>query len=676
MKTLRIALFGCGKMGLQHLDAIASVPGTEVVGIADPALDTDAVAGRLGPGARLFADPRELLEVARPDVVHVVTPQGTHGALARLAIEAGCHVYVEKPFTPTRAEAEELLALAAEHGVKVCPGHQYLFEAPALGARAALPQIGSLVHVESYCSFRQVRRNFTPVEQVKDILPHAVYPLVEQLQAGTGLTEDEIALAGLDVSPEGEVHAIVRLGSCAGLLTVTLRGRPIEQYQHLVGTRGWIRADYITGATSCLAGPGTGLGMLLAPYRRAAQAVTGATAGFLRRFVRRQASYPGLPALVGRFYASVRDGSPSPVSPRSILETVGLCERIGAALDRAEVEAEARARERLERAAVPAPSPERRPVLVTGGTGVLGRRVAAELRDAGVPVRVLARRWPRYADRLPGVGYVLGDLSRPLDPSAVAGVECVVHCAAETRGGASDHQRNSIEATRHVVEAAARAGAKVVHVSSLAVLEPGRRRGRALDEASPVDADAMARGPYVWGKAESERLARRLGEELGVPVAVIRPGPLVDYDAFEPPGRLGRELGPLFVAVGGRKAPLGVCDVGTAARVIRSYVLDFASAPRLLNLVEAPAPARRDLARRLREARPDLTVVWLPDLMLRALNAPLMAAQRVALGRARTVDLHAAFASETCATTLAATMIQRAGAGAAETREGHGTGPA
>jgi len=86
--------------------------------------------------------------------------------------------------------------------------------------RGVLPQIGSLVHVESYCSFRQVRRNFTPVEQVKDILPHAVYPLVEQLQAGTGLTEDEIALAGLDVSPEGEVLRRLKVYGLDSVLSV------------------------------------------------------------------------------------------------------------------------------------------------------------------------------------------------------------------------------------------------------------------------------------------------------------------------------------------------------------------------------------------------------------------------------------------------------------------------
>jgi nucleoside-diphosphate-sugar epimerase len=298
--------------------------------------------------------------------------------------------------------------------------------------------------------------------------------------------------------------------------------------------------------------------------------------------------------------------------------------------------------------------------------------VAQELAAAGFPVRVLARRLPRYAVRVPGVEYAVGDLARTLDPALMAGVAHVAHCAAETQGGRAEQERNSIRATRHVIEAAARAKARVIHVSSLAVLAPGRRGRGALDETSPLDA-SLERGPYVWGKAESERLALRLGDEMRVPLAVIRPGPLVDYDAFQPPGRLGREVGPWFVAVGARRAPLSVCDVATAARVIRSYVQDFEAAPRLLNLVEAPAPTRAELAARLRARRADLRFVWLPSFVLRLLSGPLALAQRLVLGLDKPIDVYSAFAGERYRTSLASAVIERAGPSAVGTEFELGT---
>ena len=114
--------------------------------------------------------------------------------------------------------------------------------------------------------------------------------------------------------------------------------------------------------------------------------------------------------------------------------------------------------------------------------------------------------------------------------------------------------------------------------------------------------------------------------------------------------------------VGGRRAPLSVCDVGTAARVIRSYVEDFDAAPELVNLVEAPAPSRRELAGRLRAVRPDLRFVWFPSWLLRLLNGPAKLLQRVALGSTKPIDVYSAFASETYRTDVAAAVIARANA--------------
>jgi hypothetical protein len=144
-------------------------------------------------------------------------------------------------------------------------------------------------------------------------------------------------------------------------------------------------------------------------------------------------------------------------------------------------------------------------------------------------------------------------------------------------------------------------------------------------------------------------------------VRIIRPGPLVDYAAYHPPGRLGRELGPVFVAIGPKRGALSVCDVSTAARVVRSYLQDFDAAPPMLNLVEAPPPTRIELLERYRRDRQDLGAFWFPAWLLRVLSSPLKLLQRVVLRSKEPVDVAAAFASERYDTALAARVIASAG---------------
>src|SRR5215510_11490191 len=102
------------------------------------------------------------------------------------------------------------------------------------------------------------------------------------------------------------------------------------------------------------------------------------------------------------------------------------------------------------------------PILVTGGTGTLGRLVVPRLRDAGHDVRVLSRRGRDGGD---GIELVTGDLAtgEGID-AAVAGAEVIVHCAGTARGDG--------DKARHLVRAASRAGAR--HVVFISVVGADR----------------------------------------------------------------------------------------------------------------------------------------------------------------------------------------------------------
>lgn len=664
--TLKVALIGCGKMGMHHATAIGLQEQAELVAVADPALAQDPQASPLPESVRVYAEVERMLTEARPDVVHVVTPPATHAELALQALEHGAHVYVEKPFALDSDSARRVLDKAREKGLKVCAGHQLLMQEPAERLRSYLGLIGDIVHVESYFAFRPVRKapdgrgNISAVDQLFDILPHPVYTLLDVL----GDRDGQLELCSTQASAEGEVRAIVRRGSATGMLVVTLRGRPVESYLRVVGTNGSIEADFVLGGVTKLCGPGaSAVSLALKPYSSSRQMLGGSTRGIFKKVFGKQKSYAGLAEMTAAFYGAIREGREPPVSPRSIRETVELCEAVGARVRAAAETAEQRASEALERAtaALEPCDPQRRPVLVTGGTGFLGREVVRELRGRGWPVRVLARKQPAAAQRVAGADYVVADLAHKLPPEVCAGVGTVVHLAAETAGGLEAHRRNTVTATQHLLDAAVAAGVeRFVNISSIAVLKPSREVGGPLSEESPVDGGNLGRGPYVWAKAEAESMVAEYGRKHGLDYRTIRLGPLVDFRQFEPPGRLGRELGPLFVAMGSRRDRLSVCDVGTAAEVIRYFVDSFEQAPRVLNLVEPEAPTRAELAQRHRERRADLRFLWMPAPVLRLLSWQLIGLQKVLRRGKEPLNVYAAFASERYDTALAAKVVERA----------------
>jgi predicted dehydrogenase/nucleoside-diphosphate-sugar epimerase len=593
-----------------------------VSAVVDPDPSALEEMRQIQPGARGFASLEDLLRTQSVDVVHICTPPYTHESLTEQVLEAGCHVYVEKPFVETAAAATRLAKLADRKGLKICAGHQLLHEPPTLRALELLPALGELTHVESYFSFRAMKHNPSgraPLRddlQLLDILPHPVYLLLDFLErASEGKTE----LVSVEIGPRGTVHALVRRGSLIGTLVVTLEGRPVENYLRLVGTNGSINADYVRSTVQKNIGPGaSGIDKLFSPYRLSWQLLTGTTKAMGKRFLKRQRSYPGLAEIFGAFYESIRGNGASPVTRANLIETVAICEQIADAL-------------RAAYPAAPTSVSQGRgaPVVVTGGTGFLGKEVARALIAAGEQVRVVARRTPTEWDKVPGVDYVVADISEAIAPEVMSGAQAIIHCAAETAGGWDQHQKNSVRATEQVLQAAAVANVKrVIHISSISVLAVPKR-GDRLSDGGAIEANPRSGGPYAWGKIESERLAVSRCAELGLELRIVRPSALVDYRHFDPPGLLGKRVGNIFVAVGMPSHELGVVDVAFSARTLAWMVRHFDEAPLVINLFEPELPTKRELLARLRINNPDLTVVWLYPPVLQTLSGVAFVLQKL-----------------------------------------------
>lgn len=256
------------------------------------------------------------------------------------------------------------------------------------------------------------------------------------------------------------------------------------------------------------------------------------------------------------------------------------------------------------------------PVLVTGGTGTLGRLVVPRLRAAGLPVRVLSRHPHESAD---GVEYVVGDLAAGngtgtgtgtgagID-AAVAGVATIVHCAGNGRGDE--------ETTRTLVRAAAAAGSP--HLVFISVVGAERMPVRSrVDRA-------------MFGYFACKRAAERVVENSGLPWTTLRATQF--HDLILLVARALAKLPVVPVARGARFQPVEAAEVADALVELAQgrpagLVPDIAG-PRVYPM----ADLMRGYLAAARKRRP-LLPVGLPGGAARALRAGANLAPDRAVGK-------------------------------------------
>jgi hypothetical protein len=133
----------------------------------------------------------------------------------------------------------------------------------------------------------------------------------------------------------------------------------------------------------------------------------------------------------------------------------------------------------------------------------------------------------------------------------------------------------------------------------------------------------------------------------------------VDYRRFEPPGRLGKRVGNVFVAVGSPRDTLGIADVAHAGAAIAWMASEFDSAPPVLNLLAPVQQTRRELVSQLTRSNPDLTVIWLPTVLLIPLSWAALGAQKLLRPGKPPINVAKVFASQQYDTSLSATVESR-----------------
>src|SRR2546425_5856972 len=169
---LGVGVIGYGYRGPNVVRNLRGLENCQLIAISDNNPVALRRAGKIYTGVELTTDPSELLTSPKIDVVAVVTPVWTHFELAKAALQNGKHVFVEKPFTSTVQQAEELIELAERNGLKIMVDHTFLFTGAVKKIRE-LVEDGTVGDLYYYDSTRVNLGLFQhDVNVVWDLAPH------------------------------------------------------------------------------------------------------------------------------------------------------------------------------------------------------------------------------------------------------------------------------------------------------------------------------------------------------------------------------------------------------------------------------------------------------------------------------------------------------------------------
>src|SRR5215472_3379274 len=148
---ISIGVLGYGYWGPNVVRNLHSLDGCHVAAVCDRSAAALQRVRHAYPDVAVTTEPGELLTSPKIDAIAVVTPVWTHYELAKAALENGKHVFVEKPFTATTQQAEELIDLGIRNNLRIMVDHTFLFSGAVRKIRQLVDEgvLGSLYYYDS-----------------------------------------------------------------------------------------------------------------------------------------------------------------------------------------------------------------------------------------------------------------------------------------------------------------------------------------------------------------------------------------------------------------------------------------------------------------------------------------------------------------------------------------------
>jgi predicted dehydrogenase len=332
---MKVGIIGCGDISKVHVRNIRRIKGLDIVGVCDINPEKARKIAHEYNIENIYLEVSKLLEAEKPDVVHVLTPPQSHMQLSIQAMEAGCHVLVEKPMALNERDAERMVRTSERNGVKLGVCHNNLFSPSVIEARemVANGSMGDIVGVDVVRSifhgWKSLHRKLwlydLPGSLFHEFIPHGVYLQMEFLKSLRVRNAISKKTGSTLPTPFDELRV---------LLSISLSATPYLNYLNIYGTKMTIQVDLITDTLIKLKknAPGENVQKALINIGESLLRLSKTVTNAIKIF--RDPTMTGHMILIKEFYDSIRRGQTPPVTGEDGRANAAVLDQIWEALDR------------------------------------------------------------------------------------------------------------------------------------------------------------------------------------------------------------------------------------------------------------------------------------------------------------------------------------------------------
>jgi predicted dehydrogenase/nucleoside-diphosphate-sugar epimerase len=622
VRPTQVAIVGAGFIAEHHLAILKSLDFINIYAICDIEMEKAIRLQKRYQIPRACHSIEDLLEINKPDVVHVLVPPQFHVEVAEKFLKEKISVFIEKPMGLSSTDCHRIIDLATENGVRIGVNHSAVYHPLYRRLLKDLDswKLGKIEHVISITNvpLRQLSSgDFShwmfkhPQNIIFEQAPHPfsqIYGLLGPIiKAKTSFCGNRILGQDLLFYDKWQISMECKKGTAYALLSF---GKEFpESSLHVIGQDGsihldlwnntytvWRKTKYLHFFDSFINGICLSEALAIESFKNLINYVLST----LKLKPPTDTFYLSMKGSIEAFYSAYRVGQLPPISGNHGLAVVEYLEKATETIPTHPEQVKKTCR------TPPLPLKDTK-ILILGATGFIGRHLAERLITEGYSLRVMVWRpfIPRYLIH-PRIRVIQGDIRRLQDVErAIQGTEVVYHLVSGAGETWADYEKLFISGTHHVAESCLKWNIqKLIFVSTIAVYDlSNSNRKTKVTEDTPIDSKPWQRNMYARAKIMCEQVLMDMHRSRDLPVTIFRPGIVVGKHGNIQHSGIGMwTCDTHCIAWGAGKNPLPFVLVEDVVSALVSAVSTVSIEGKSFNLVGDVRISAREYIAHLREA--------------------------------------------------------------------------